>query len=415
MKKIVLLCIVSVLLLYANTRSLISKIPLPETIIIDMYDGDECSLACLQMLYNEGKYFTFLSLYRDSEDLDQDIRNSFQELKIALNLQNSNSHFRSNIDFTKFQSNSDMKIALLVPRKIIGKYSIGIANSILSYLIYKNIKFDFEVFDCNDESEDSIQKALFDIKNSGYQFVVAALTPNGANIVSNYENDLLIFIPTVNAKYVQNQNSNIFFGGIDYQKQIDILLGFANERVAIFDDKSKLAQEISQTIKENSSAEIVYEQNINNIKTNISYMIKANKDKLEDSSIFLNLPLVKSALVASQLSSYKIKPYALLSTQVNYHPMLFTLTQKQDIEQLYIANSISEQDLKLKEINILLGTNPSYSWIDYSTAIGVDYVYTQLISIDTPRLFFEPIENNQITYKIRVFQPENFGFKELFF
>ncbi len=415
MKKIVLLCIVSVLLLYANTRSLISKIPLPETIIIDMYDGDECSLACLQMLYNEGKYFTFLSLYRDSEDLDQDIRNSFQELKIALNLQNSNSHFRSNINFTKFQSNSDMKIALLVPRKIIGKYSIGIANSILSYLIYKNIKFDFEVFDCNDESEDSIQKALFDIKNSGYQFVVAALTPNGANIVSNYEDDLLIFIPTVNAKYVQNQNSNIFFGGIDYQKQIDILLGFANERVAIFDDKSKLAQEISQTIKENSSAEIVYEQNINNIKTNISYMIKANKDKLEDSSIFLNLPLVKSALVASQLSSYKIKPYALLSTQVNYHPMLFTLTQKQDIEQLYIANSISEQDLKLKEINILLGTNPSYSWIDYSTAIGVDYVYTQLISIDTPRLFFEPIENNQITYKIRVFQPENFGFKELFF
>ncbi len=411
MKKLILLLVSSILFLQAGTRSLISKIPLPENIVIDMYEKLKCDQVCLERLWDRGEYFTFLSIYAKSDDVDYKFKDRFEKLRVALNIKSPNFY---SINFANFQSDTNMRVALLVPRKVVGKYSISVANSILAYLIYKNIKFDFEVFDSIDERQESLKKTLFDIKTKGYKFVIAALTIDGANIVSAYERDLLVFIPTVNQKNIQNRGDNILFGGIDYQEQIDVLLGFANDKIAIFDDKSRLAQTISQAIKESSDAQIVYEQSIDNIKANISYMIKDN-EILNDSTIFLNLPIVKSALVASQLRYYKIKPYALLSTQVNYHPMLFTLTQRDDIKDLYIANSILNQDKKLKEINIILGTNPSYSWIDYSTAIGIDYIYTKLVSMDAYRLFLESIENNQIMYQIQVFKPRNFGFEQITF
>lgn len=296
-------------------------------------------------------------------------------------------------------SKSNLKIALLVPKKVIGAYANSVSNSILAYLLFKDIQFQFEVFDSVDEEESSLSQKLGQIRAKGYQFVIAPLTEKGAEIIINTTPDLLVFIPTVNKFEMSEAGSNIIFGGIDYKRQIDALLTYANDKIVLFNDGSRRSIELAEYVKEQAFDNIAYARDIKNIKTDLSGSIKKNS-KLKKASIFLNMPIVKSSLVASQLTQHKITPHVLLSTQVNYNPLLLKLTQFKDREFFYIANSISYPDEKLKEINLLLGNSPDYSWIDYSASIGMDYIFsTQLGDM---RVFDEEIYGNQIEYKVRV-------------
>lgn len=108
-------------------------------------------------------------------------------------------------------------------------------------------------------------------------------------------------------------------------------------------------------------------------------MLKNNKTLL-NSSIFMNTPLVKTSLISSQLRVYKIVPYMLLSTQINYNPMLLTLTQYEDRKNFYLANSIGKTTVEMEELNSLFGHDIVYDWVNYSTSIGIDYFYTHFLS-----------------------------------
>ena len=79
-------------------------------------------------------------------------------------------------------------------------------------------------------------------------------------------------------------------------------------------------------------------------------MLSGNS-RLSDATVFLNVPLVKASMVSSQMRLYDVKFNALLSTQINYAPSIFKLTQPQDREKLYIANSISKTDGALDSNN----------------------------------------------------------------
>jgi len=308
--------------------------------------------------------------------------------------------FSQTVDPSEYMSGGNLKIALLVPKKIIKSYANSVSNAIMSYLIFQDVPFQYEVFDTGDEEEASIYQKLSEIKAKGYQLVIAPFTQKGAEIVIQNTPDLLVFIPTINKYEVPEATANIIFGGIDYRKQIDALLSYANDKIALFNDGSRRSQELSAYIKEQVFDSVVFEKDIKNIKTNLTGIIKNNK-KLKKASIFLNMPIVKSSLLASQLSQYDVKPHVLLSTQANYNPLLFKLTQAKDREYFYIANSISKYEPKLKEINLLLGNNPDFSWLDYSSSIGMDYILsTQLES--GQRVFDEDIYDNQIEYRVHI-------------
>ena len=178
----------------------------------------------------------------------------------------------------------------------------------------------------------------------------------------------------------------------------------------IFNDGSRRAKDLSLYIKERSFENIVFSKEIQNIKTNLSSIIRHNK-KLKDATIFLNMPIVKSSLLASQFSQYNIKPHAVLSTQANYNPLLFKLTQFKDREFFYIANSIFYPDNRLKDINLLLGNNPLFSWIDYSTSIGLDHIFST--QLESRKIFEEYIEENQVDYKVRIEKAGKSSFKPI--
>jgi hypothetical protein len=304
------------------------------------------------------------------------------------------------------------KIALLVPKKVIGKYANSIADSILSYLIYKDEKFQFELFDCEDESEAHILQQLSAIRHKGYQLVVAAVTQKGAKIIAANEYAMQVYIPTINKKEIDLMSENITFGGIDYEEQIDKLLSYAADRVVIFTDESALAKKLERYIDNASFSEVAYRKTIKNAKSNLSFFIKKNR-KLKNASIFLNMPIVKAALLASQLSVHEAGQKNILLTQISYNPLLFSLTQAKERETMYIANSIGETDFQLKDINMILGTNVDFAWVNYSTLIGVDYFSSHFIEGSGEKHFAEKMVNNQIRYKIDILKPIHARFERV--
>ena len=304
------------------------------------------------------------------------------------------------------------KIALLAPSKVIGKYANSMADSILSYLLFKDSKFQFELFDSTDESEANIVNTLSEINHKGYNLVIAAVTQNGARMIVKHESTMQIYIPTINKKEIDLLSENISFGGIDYEEQIDRLLAYSGERVAIFGDKSALSKKLENYVDNASFAEVSYRKTIKNAKANLTPFIKDNR-KLKNASIFLNMPIVKSSLLASQLNVYDAEYKNVLLTQISYNPLLFTLTQAKDRADMYIANSVGASDFRLKDINLILGTNLDFSWVNYSTAIGVDYLVSNFTEAGYEKVFSEPMVNNQIKYNIDILKPANSSFESI--
>ncbi len=306
-----------------------------------------------------------------------------------------------------------VRIAMLVPQKSIRRYASTTVNSVLAYLTSKQNNFELKVFNSGSEEEGAILRELASIKEENFKYVIAPVTTVGAEIIMEHSSDLVIYIPTVHSKTLQDSNPNILFGGIDYEEQIDLLLRYANSSIAYFSDKSVLSKSLSRLLVERSPR-IVYNKSIDSARVNFKSMLKNNK-KLNNSSIFMNTPLVKTSLIASQLRVYDIEPHILLSTQINYNPMLLTLTQYEDRKKFYIANSIGETTVEIRELNSLFEHDIVYDWVNYSTSIGIDHFYTQYFMPNTARSFKETIVENQVKYDISIVKPKRHRFeKELF-
>ncbi len=371
-------------------------LPLPKTTIINL-EVQECDNNCLKNYIKNGEIFSFLSNYKQMPN-DTNLTQEYEALSIKFNISNCN-------------KTKTVKIALMVPKNVIGRYTISTTDAILSYLLEKGVNFNFELFNSKDENIENIKNSVKEIEDKGFDFVIAPYTYNGVNNLISIDSDLIFYIPTINENEIETQKRNFIFGGIDYKKQINKLLILTNDKIAIFADKSNMGYKLSSYI-ENSSKQIVYKKVIPQKLTKFKSFIKQNI-RLNNSSIFLNTPLIKTSLLASQFRFYKIKPYALFSTQINYNPLLLSLTQYEDRKNMYIANSIGDSDNKLVAINKLLDNNIVFNWINYSTSIGIDYIYTLYFDNNSKRLFNENIINNQVRYNIQIAKPTKSSFENI--
>ena len=374
--RVILVILITVSMMFAKSDKL-SHIPLTKSIFLNI-DAHTCSVECMEQLLEDGQIFSFISHYNSSMDELHSMRSEFAYYQRM---------------FRVFEDEEfSIRIAMLVPQKSIRRYASTTVNSVLAYLVSKQNSFEVKVFNSKDEKEESILRELENIKKENFRYVIAPVTSSGAKIIMENSDNLVIYIPTVHKKTFQNSNSSILFGGIDYDKQIDTLLKHTNSRIAYFTDGSALSKSINNSLRE-KSPQIIYNKSINSSRISFKRMFKNNK-KLNNSSIFMNTPLVKTSLIASQLRVYDIEPYALLSTQINYNPMLLTLTQYDDRKEFYIANSIGQATVEMKELNLLFGHDIVYDWVNYSTSVGIDYFYTHYFVPTTSRSFSEDIVEN---------------------
>ena len=372
----------------------LSSIP-PAKITYINLEPEFCDSSCLNELIKSDMLASFMARFEPAKIDDKALLDLYTSLggEMVLKLAQSD------------------KIAIIIPQKVIKSYANVVSNAILSYILKQDANVEVKFINSSDESLSSLQNALQNARNEGFIYFIAALTQNGANIANSLilPNEL-IYIPSVHNSFVTAPKPNLIFGGVDYKAQILALLAFANEKVVAFDDGSALAQKLNEYVRMQSND--YYESSITGKDINLNNTL-SKKSKFDNASVFLNIPIVKASLVATQMRGFEIKPYALLSTQINFLPNIFSAITQRDRQNLFVANSLNSLDERFLGLGDLFGVDFRYSQIGYSSALGVEYIYTNFINKNASKIFAERVEDSQVLYDVKIYDTKSDHFNEV--
>jgi|GEM_PF-273280 len=410
---------------------LISNIPIPKTYIQDL-DPYECDESCMQEYLDHDMIFSFLS------HADKKLENAEHDEIRVMNI--------SILNLGATVLTSKVRIAMLLPYKKIGKYASSTTNATFAYLITKSHPFELKSYKLESEEQEEIQRVLELIENDGFTHVIAPLTLKGVQNIITLGSPLNIYFPTINKKDVSTDSMYLTFGAIDYEAQSNLLVKEAVSPLVIFSDKSQTGQKLAHyeeqafkyttvidTTEDNATQEIglfdifkgdvqdkepktkqvlnednvVIKHSISRRRTNLEHYLK-DKEEIINASFFINTPIVKSGMIMSQLTLYDANATNVLSTQINYDPLLLSMTQYIDRKDMIVANSITVNNNVLIETNSLLGNDIVYDWINYSTTVGVDYFFHQITNED--REYEIVIEDAQMIYDIELLRPSRSRF-----
>ncbi|MDR3177881.1 MAG: hypothetical protein LBT96_02735 [Campylobacteraceae bacterium] len=371
-----------------------SSIPLPQGVFLDISEKT-CGNQCLEKLLKNEAIFSFLSKYSDKNPT------RYIQENYLLYGQMFNVFFDVEL--------KTIKIAVLVPQKTIKSHAMASVNAATAYLLRQSNSFELEIFNSGDESEESLIKKLNEIRKNGYSHVIAPITQDGAQTLFDNSNGLYIFVPTLHKSFFENVPHNIFFGGIDYNAQIAELSNFSNGYAVAVSDNTKLGLSLNKMIK-NEDKVFVEEMVFSSIKDDFKKYF-SNNQNLNASSIYLNTLPPMTSLLSSQLRVYKYAPFVLLSTQANYQPALLVLSQYEDRQNLYLANSIGKIDAELNSINSFFGNNLEYEYVNYAVSIGIEYFSKRFFAQNIEQLFEENIGGNgQVFYDTKIYKTSKYGF-----
>ena len=402
---------------------LVSSIPLPKTLILNI-DENECDTDCLYKLIEEERFFSFLAHAKDK--IDDPVLNDILLMQTAL------------FNVERLRLYSELKIAMLLPYRIIGRYAYSTTNAAFAYYLTKNRAFELKTYHAESEEKEELKSVLQQIEEDGFHYVIAPLTQTGAHNVVTLDLPMHIYFPTVHKDDLNITTDYIYYGGINYKKQLESLMPYANTPLTVFYDKNDLGKKLTELTHEEylyafdqnitqdrimfkneddeyMSVEEMQDLNLSYAATprfysfpiekrvsNLESQLKDNT-KIVEGSFLLNTPVVKSAMVMSQLTLYDMNASNVLSTQINYNPELLLLTQPKDRENMLIANSINYHNNIMIESNALLQNNIIYDWINYATTIGADYFYHLITSAH--REYPQEMIANQIEYPISIVKP----------
>jgi len=366
-------------------------------------DIELCNTECLTKLIFDEQIFSFLANIPKSKT-------------DSLMLNEQKLFFESILNIERLELSNNINIALLLPEKVIGRYSELTAKTVFSYLLNRNKKFKVKSYFIGNENNESISKALENIHRDGFKFVIAPMTVKGAKIVGNLDSSLYIYFPTIFTSEIENKNRRMFFGGINYELQITQLTKYINDRnISLFYDDSLKGKELNSMVlteldKTKPRTRISFNMAVSRENSDFSNLFKDRNDTVGN-IYFLNTTKVKSSILLAQLTSFDQEPSLILSTQTNYSPVLLSMTQPYDRKNMLIANSISDDNQDIADTNALFNNDITYDAINYSTTLGVDFLF-HLIS-GQKRLYKEPLVNNQIIYSIRIMKPLQASFSEI--
>ncbi len=373
---------------------MISNIPLPKTYIQNL-DPYRCDEVCLEEYLDKNMIFSFLA--HANKKLENKTLDEARVMNIAI------------LNIGAFNAGGKLKIALILPYKKIGKYASSTVNATFAYLMTKSNPFSLKTYRVESENVADLNKAVSQISNDGFSYVIAPLTSKGVNNLLSLNPSINIYFPTVN-KNDLNTSSNYIFGGIDYHAQSRLLLQEAVSPLVIFSDRSKTGKKLAlyqekefvTSDTHNKLHRKVLKYFISRKTTNLERYLKENK-YIENGSFFLNTPVIKSGMIMSQLTLYDTNATNILSTQINYNPLLLSMTQYTDRKKMIVANSIIKNNSITVETNSLLGNDIVYDWINYTTTVGIDYFYSQITG--EKRDYNINIVDNQMIYDIELLHP----------
>ena len=282
-----------------------------------------------------------------------------------------------------------VNLAIIINKKRFFKYLPSIINAINAYFIQKGVDFNISVYDIE-----------VNISSIPYDDIIYFSTKNIDNL-SNYNKTF--YLPLVHKNEINKTTNNIYYGLIDFKKQIDKLAKFINKKAFIIHDNTYISNKI-----------LNYEKNIPYI-TQIYTFPTIPYWKLRNSFLIFNTPASKIAQVLSTLTQKEINTTLNLSPQLGYDPLMILLTQPKDVNNLIIANSIIDPPPLINEYTNLLNSDIKYNWMNYASLILANKIYNRQ---NSEELFFMSdfniyIFNNQIDYKVKLYRIINSSFKEV--
>lgn len=320
----------------------------------------------------------------------------------------------SNTPIALTSSDRTIKIAVISSPNVIGKYAQSVYNVSLATLIgLRNNNYEIKRYDMANESLESFSRTLEDVRHDRMDAILAPLTSSGAKNLISIKTALPIFIPTVHKRDLPSAPENITFGGIDYVAQIEALLPYMADSIAIFYDSSSVGTQLKASTEEVFLAHKSEKKRVasypvdikgDNIITHLSKPSSFNK-----ASIIIHIPVVKSALLSAHMTFTGIRAKNILSTQINIDPTLLTLTQYQDRKNMILANSLIEFPSVIYESNALMNNDITFDWIQYSTSVGIDYLVAALSN--TSREYSMRLINSQVIYPVELLRAKEFGFE----
>ncbi len=312
------------------------------------------------------------------------------------------------VEIVKVDEEDFNKIAVIYPSRIVGKYAKSTMSTISAFLIYNKKEFEIETFDTYDEKPESIINKINILNEKGYKNIIALFTKNGFNTLNSVEEakNSKYYFPLINKNEIVTENENFIFGGISYKEQINLLRTLSTGKNSMFYVKSYLGNKLKNNyINSFEDTGVIKEIKRKNNK----YKYIMNDKNLIESTVLLNTPIIKSSIILSQLTAYEINPKKVLSTQLNFNPLLLKLTQNRDRKNFYVVNSIAEVNSFIEDYTKLLGADIRYNWVDYSSLVGINYLLNENESF----LIETQIIDNQVNYEPTLYKSTSYGFKKV--
>ena len=300
-----------------------------------------------------------------------------------------------------------IKVAFIYPSSLVEKYAKTSLSTISGYLSYQKADYDLTIIDSTNESYENINSAFEKAKQNGVTKVIGLFTPSAISSLDKIvTDDVKVYLPLIEKKDSLTSNENLIFGSISYEQQVKKLISYSSTNNAMFYQDTYIGNKLKRAY-DASVYDTRVRKEISKTETNFKYIV--NDYKLNNSTLFLNTDLVKTSLILSQLRAYDISPSAILSTQVTYDPMLMILTQTQEREKLVVANSIDSVNNELRDEIITFGGNIVYEWVDYSTLVGINYLYYG----NNSNLVQTKIIDNEAVYNPKLYRSTDVGFLEI--
>uniref|UniRef100_UPI0040486412 hypothetical protein n=1 Tax=Aliarcobacter sp. TaxID=2321116 RepID=UPI0040486412 len=318
-------------------------------------------------------------------------------------LNNELIEYDAKLDMNKIK----IKVAFIYPSSLVSKYAKSSLNTISGYFSYQKANYDLIVIDSKSESYSDINIALKKAEDANITKIIALFTPNAINTLEELVSyDMKIYLPLIEKKDSLSNNSSLIFGSISYEEQFKKLNSYSNFNNAMFYQDTYLGNKLRISYDSLIFGTKVRKE-IKKDETNFKNIV--NDYRLNNSTLFLNTDIVKSSLILSQLTVYEINPKIIFSTQLNYDPMLMILTQDRDRKKLVIANSIDNVNKELRDEILTFGGNIIYEWVDYSTLVGINYLYND----DNTDLIPTKIIDNKAVYNPKLYKSTDVGFLEI--
>ena len=370
MKKLTLLLLA--ISLIASLQRL-SPIPLPKTYFIDL-DIYPCDSYCLQEHLQRGEIFSFLA---KADPHNEEFAERYKEYARLFNL--------------PWQPSRSFKLTLVAFRGLEGLAQRN-AKAMALKLLRSGEAFTIDTRYVQDSLQESIDEA------QSSDLIVLLLPYSKASELEAISSQTPIFVPTLNKRLIQ-QSGAFYFGGIDYFDQIDKLLRLSQHRLAVFYiPQNPLSQALTEYAEQNKEARKFA---LKNRGTNLKWTIKSARD-LNSSDLLLNTPVVTSALILSQLTLYSYEPPLKLSTQINYNPKIFELTQKRDRKNLFIANSILDLNNEERALGMIFDIDLDYEWLVYAEYAAIENLLLGSLK--------KPFVDRQLRYDTKIFKVEDHAF-----